>query len=49
MKKISLIKILGIAATLLGAGATILSDWVSEKQMDEKIEEKVNEALQKKN
>lgn len=49
MKKISLVKFLGITATLLGAGTTVLSDWVNEKQMDEKIEEKVNEALQKKN
>ena len=43
-----LIKILGIAATVVGMGATLLTDWVNEKKMDEKIEEKVNEALAKK-
>lgn len=42
-----LIKILGIAATVIGMGATLITDWVNEKKMDEKIEEKVNEALAK--
>lgn len=44
----NLIKILGIAATIVGMGATLVSEWVNEKKMDEKIEEKVNEALAKK-
>ena len=43
-----LIKVLGIAATVVGMGATLLTDWVNEKKMDEKIEEKVNEAFAKK-
>lgn len=43
-----LIKILGIAATAIGMGATLITDWVNDKTMDEKIEEKVNEALAKK-
>lgn len=43
-----LIKVLGIAATVVGMGATLLTDWVNEKKMDEKIEEKVNKALAKK-
>lgn len=42
-----LIKVLGIAATVIGLGATLITDWVNEKKMDEKIEEKVNEALAK--
>lgn len=42
-----LIKIIGLTASLLGIGATLLSDWVSEKKMDEKIGEKVAEALAK--
>ena len=42
-----LIKILGIAATVIGMGATLITDWVNDKKMDEKIEEKVNEALAK--
>jgi hypothetical protein len=43
----NLIKVLGITASAIGIAATFLSDWVNEKKMDEKIEEKVNEALAK--
>ena len=43
----NLIKVLGIAATIAGMGATLVSEWANEKKMDEKIEEKVNEALTK--
>ena len=43
-----LIKILGIAATAIGMGATLITDWVSDKKMDEKIEEKVNEGIRQK-
>jgi len=42
-----LIKILGIAATAIGIGATLVTDWVNDKKMDEKIEQKVIEALTK--
>lgn len=42
-----LIKILGIAATAIGMGATLVTDWVNGKKMDEKIEQKVFEALTK--
>jgi len=45
----NLIKILGVAATTIGMGATLVTDWVNDKKMDEKIEEKVNEALAEKN
>lgn len=45
MKKTNLIKILGLIATAVGMGATILTDWVNEKKMDEKIEECVDEKL----
>lgn len=44
-----LIKVLGLAASVVGVAATLLSDWVNEQKMDEKIEEKVNEAIAKKN
>lgn len=40
-----MIKILGFAATIIGVGANLITDWVNEKKMDEKIEEKINEAL----
>ncbi len=42
-----LIKILGIAATAIGMGATLITDWVNDKKMDEKITKKVTEALTK--
>lgn len=45
----NLIKILGVAATIVGVGATLLTDWVNEQKMDEKIEEKINEALAERN
>lgn len=44
----AVIKCIGIAATIIGMGATLITDWVNEKKMDEKIEEKVNEALARK-
>ena len=40
-----MVKIFGILATVVGIGATLLTDWVNEKKMDEKINEKINEAL----
>lgn len=46
--KANIIKILGVAATVIGMGATLLTDWVNEKKMDEKIAEKVLEAIAKK-
>ena len=44
-----LIKTLGIVATVIGLGATLVTDWVNDKKMDEKIEKKVNKALAKQN
>ena len=44
-----MVKILGIVATVVGMGATLLTDWVNEKKMDKKIYEKVNEAFAKLN
>lgn len=43
------IKILGTLVTVIGIGVNLITDWVNEKQMDATIEEKVNEALAKKN
>lgn len=39
------IKAIGVAATVIGVGVTLITDWVNEQKMDEKIEEKVSEAL----
>lgn len=47
MTKNTLIKVLGLAATVIGAGMSLVTDWVNELKMEEKIEEKVNEALAK--
>lgn len=46
--KANIIKILGVAATVIGMGATLLTDWVNDKKMDDKIAEKVLEAITKK-
>ena len=41
------IKVLGIVASLIGVGASLVSDWVNERKMEEEIDKKVNEALAK--
>lgn len=38
-------KMIGMAGFLLSGAATLIGSWVQEKQMEETIEEKVNEAL----
>jgi hypothetical protein len=43
----NLIKIAGLVATVVGIGATLLSEWVNDKKTDEKIEKKIIEALAK--
>lgn len=37
-----------MAATLIGIGVNLITDWVDDQKMDEKIDKKVNEALAKK-
>lgn len=44
----AVIKGIGLAATVIEMGTSLITDWVNEKKMDEKIEEKVNEALARK-
>lgn len=46
--KATWIKILGMVATIIGMGATLLTDWVNDQKMDEKIAEKVFEATNQK-
>lgn len=43
--KTNLVKDLGMAATVIGMGATLLTDWVNNKILDEKIAQKVSEAI----
>lgn len=40
-----IVKIIGLFVTVAGIGVNLLSEWVDDKKMDEKIEEKVNKAL----
>ena len=44
----TVIKAIGIGATVIGMGLELVNNWVDDKQMEEKIEEKVNEAFAKK-
>ena len=37
MNNAKLVKILGLVATAVGMGATLLTDWVNEKKMEEKL------------
>lgn len=39
------IKAIGVAATAIGVGVNLITDWVRGQEMGEKIEEKVSEAL----
>ncbi len=39
------IKVIGLTATAIGMCATIATDWVNDKKIDEKIDKKVEEAL----
>lgn len=45
METKTLMKILGIASTIIGAGATVVSEFVNEKKIDDKIDEKIAKAL----
>ena len=46
-RKRDTIKLLAILATGLGFAATLLSDWANGKEQEAPLEEKVNEALAK--
>lgn len=47
MIKINTTKLLGVTGTVLGIGATLISSYVNEKQQEETIDRKVNEAIAK--
>lgn len=46
-RRMKSIKMLSLFAALVGFGTTIITDWVNDQKMDQRIEEKVNEALAK--
>ena len=43
-----LVKILGMAATVIGCGVTLVSNWVSEQNMKQEVKEEVERALSEK-
>lgn len=43
------IKFLGLIATAVGFAATLVSNWVGDKKMEETVNKKVNEAFAKRN
>lgn len=45
MQKSAIIKALGVAAAVIGFGANLVSSWVGDKQVDDKIEAKVSKAI----
>lgn len=45
MNNSKLVKILGLVATVGGVAITLLTDWVNEKKMDEKINECIDAKL----
>lgn len=42
-----IIRIIGLAATVIGLGANLINVWADEQKMNEQIDKKVNEALAK--
>lgn len=49
MKKFNAVKLVGLVGLALGGVATLIGNWAQEKQMEEMIDEKVNEALAERN
>lgn len=39
------IKVIGVLATVVGMGATLLSNWVEDQRMEERINDKIGEAF----
>lgn len=46
--KTKMVQITGIAGTILGVGATLLSSWSNDQKMEKLVEDKVTEILEKK-
>jgi hypothetical protein len=39
------LKILGLVATVIGFGVNLMSDWIDEAKLDDKIDKKLDEKL----
>ena len=46
--KDKMVKLAGIAGTVLSVGATLLTSWTEEQKLNKKVEGKVNEILTQK-
>lgn len=44
-QKVDPIKLIGMAATIIGMAASLLSNWVDQKQTEEMIDEKIEQAF----
>ena len=44
-----ILKVIGVAVTIIGMGATLVSDWVDDLRVEKEIEEKINEILDQRN
>lgn len=42
-----IIRIIGLAATVIGLGANLINDWADEQKMNEQIDKKLMKLLQK--
>ena len=47
MDKSKVLKYLGMATSLAGFGISLLSDWIADQQLDEKITKAVKEQVEK--
>lgn len=43
----NIVKIIGFVATILGLGASVVTDWVNERKMEQMVDEKVDDKLKK--
>ena len=46
LNNMKVIKGIGITATIIGLGITLISDWVKEKELNAKIIDEVNKAFE---
>lgn len=45
MKKLNLMKVVGVLLPLAGVGVSLATNWFEDKKLDDKITEKVSEAI----
>lgn len=45
----NLLKVFGMVVTVIGFGATLLSDWVDEQEMKAEIKDEIARAMKQKN